>query len=66
MNSLWFANDFVLILELLDELQKMINDLNKESLKIFFLNEQNLNKVIYSCNILRMTTRTEDIVLEEI
>lgn len=44
----------------------MINDLNKESFKIFFLNEQNLNKVIYSCNILRMTTRTEDIVLEEI
>ena len=66
LNHLRFADDIVLISENPDELQAMLSDLNKESLKVGLKMNRSKTKVMYNDNTQRRVIKVEEEIIEEV
>ena len=66
LNHLRFADDIILISETPEELQVMLNDLNRESLKVGLKMNRSKTKVMFNRNANRLTIKIEDEDLEQV
>ena len=66
LNHLRFADDIVLISDNAENLQEMLNDLNKESLKVGLKMNRSKTKVMYNDRAQRRVIRIDNETLEEV
>ena len=66
LNHLRFADDIILISETPEELQIMLNDLNRESLKVGLKMNRSKTKIMFNRNANKLNIKLEDEDLEQV
>ena len=66
LNNLRFADDIVLIAETANDLQEMLSDLNRESLKVGLKMNKRKTKVMFNTNVQSNTIKIDNETIEEV